>query len=110
MKDNADNRPTSRDALLPRPPAVFVDENTSANEDGAFKSFLRVQRYTDLLGCVLNVAGLIAAIAAGCALPLMNLVFGHMITTFTNKATGATSPADFDAQLNKFTYVTDEPD
>lgn len=82
-----------------------LEQRLSTREDGGFKSYLRVQRYTDPLGWVLNVVGLVAAVVAGCALPLMNLVFGSMVTNFTNQATGVTTSDSFNSQLNQFTYV-----
>ena len=33
----------------------------------------------------------------------MDLVFGEFVTTFTNFATGAASPADYRSEVNKYT-------
>lgn len=45
----------------------------------------------------------IAAIAAGTALPFLDLIFGKFVTTFNSFATGALSPADYMSQVEKYT-------
>ena len=47
----------------------------------------------------------VAAIAAGVLLPLMNLVFGKFVTSFTGFGTGAISAATYRADVNRFTSV-----
>ncbi|KAL3461207.1 ATP-binding cassette multidrug transport protein [Aspergillus heterothallicus] len=69
---------------------------------GGFKSYVRIFSYTDSLGWVLNVLALVGAIGAGSALPLMDLLFGKMLTTFNNLATGQSSPTEFRSDLNAF--------
>jgi ATP-binding cassette subfamily B (MDR/TAP) protein 1 len=51
----------------------------------------------------LNIIAFIAAIASGTLLPLMNLIFGKFITTFTGFATGSATPEQFRSDLNKYT-------
>jgi hypothetical protein len=51
------------------------------------------------------IVAFVAAIAAGTLLPIMNLIFGIFITTFTGFATGATTPAQYRSELNKYTSV-----
>ena len=48
-------------------------------------------------------SALLAAIAAGVLLPLMNLVFGKFITMFTRFALGTMTPEEFREEINKFT-------
>ena len=50
-----------------------------------------------------NVVAFIAAIAAGTLLPLMDLIFGKFVTTFTGFATGTITPAEYRSQVNKYT-------
>ncbi|RMZ70076.1 multidrug resistance 1 [Pyrenophora seminiperda CCB06] len=51
----------------------------------------------------LNIIAFIAAIAAGTLLPLMDLVFGKFVSTFTGFATGTTTPAQYRSEVNKYT-------
>ncbi|KAL6232421.1 hypothetical protein BDW75DRAFT_19907 [Aspergillus navahoensis] len=74
----------------------------SGAQSGGFKSYIRIFSYADSLGWLLNVFALIGAIGAGSALPLMDLLFGKMLTTFNDLATGQSSPAEFRSDLNGF--------
>jgi ATP-binding cassette subfamily B (MDR/TAP) protein 1 len=47
----------------------------------------------------------VAAIAAGTLLPLMNLVFGKFVSTIVGFATGSTTPAQYRAEVNRYTYA-----
>ncbi|KAL2826352.1 ATP-binding cassette multidrug transport protein [Aspergillus pseudoustus] len=71
-------------------------------QNGGFKSYVRIFSYTDSLGWVLNALALVGAIGAGSALPLMDLLFGKMITTFNDLAAGRSSPEQFRSDLNGF--------
>ncbi|KAF2108830.1 multidrug resistance protein 1 [Lophiotrema nucula] len=70
---------------------------------GGLGSYFRVFKYADRVGWTLNICAFIAAIASGTLLPLMNLVFGKFVTTFTDFATGAISPTDYRSEVNKYT-------
>ncbi|KAF1954349.1 multidrug resistance protein 1, partial [Byssothecium circinans] len=70
---------------------------------GGMSSYLRVFRYADRTSWTLNIIAFIAAIASGAILPLMNLVFGRFVTTFTRFATGAITPARYRSEINKYT-------
>lgn len=63
----------------------------------------RVFQYADRKSWALNIVAFVAAIAAGSLLPLMDLVFGKFVTTFTGFATGATTPAQYRSEVTKFT-------
>jgi ATP-binding cassette subfamily B (MDR/TAP) protein 1 len=65
----------------------------------------RIFTYADALSWTLNIVAFVAAIAAGVLLPLMNLVFGKFVTSFTGFGTGAISAATYRADVNKFTSV-----
>jgi ATP-binding cassette subfamily B (MDR/TAP) protein 1 len=79
-------------------------ENGDEDKKGAgLSSYWRVFAYTDTTGWILNSIALIAAIASGALLPLMNLVFGKTVTTFTDFGTGKLSPADFRSQTSSWT-------
>ncbi|KAE8137851.1 P-loop containing nucleoside triphosphate hydrolase protein [Aspergillus pseudotamarii] len=85
-------------------PKADTDESTSASvQAGGLRSYIRIFSYTDTVGCVLNVLALIGAIGAGSALPLMDVLFGKMITNFNNFTTGANSSDEFRSTMNKFT-------
>lgn len=60
-------------------------------------------KYADGLSWSLNSGAFLAAIAAGTLLPLMDLIFGKFVTTFTNFAIGTLDPAAFRSEINKFT-------
>ncbi|KAJ9646637.1 hypothetical protein H2199_002686 [Coniosporium tulheliwenetii] len=70
---------------------------------GGLKSYFRVFKYADGLSWTLNGGAFLAAIAAGTLLPLMDLIFGKFVTTFTNFAIGTLSPATFRSEINKYT-------
>lgn len=65
----------------------------------------RIFTYADRTSWFLNILAFITAIAAGTLLPLMNLLFGKFVTAFTNFAMGSYSPAQFRADVNKYTQV-----
>ncbi len=63
-------------------------------------------KYADKLSWSLNGVAFIAAIAAGTLLPLMDLIFGKFVTTFTNFGIGILSPEGYRAEVNKYTWVS----
>ncbi|KAH7071971.1 P-loop containing nucleoside triphosphate hydrolase protein, partial [Paraphoma chrysanthemicola] len=63
----------------------------------------RVFQYADGKSWALNVVAFIAAIAAGTVLPLMDLVFGKFVTSFTGFATGSITPAQYRSEVNRYT-------
>jgi ATP-binding cassette subfamily B (MDR/TAP) protein 1 len=79
-----------------------IDDNEGKVE-ADWSSYWRVFTYTDTTGWVLNVIALIAAIISGALLPLMNLIFGKTVTTFTDFGTGKISPAEFRSQSTSWT-------
>src|SRR5437868_6801604 len=85
----------------------IADDNTfGAVEDqneAVWPSYWRVFSYTDKTGWILNVIAFIAAIISGALLPLMNLMFGKAVSTFTEFGTGTISPAEFRSQSTNWT-------
>ncbi|KAL9093862.1 MAG: hypothetical protein Q9165_003785 [Trypethelium subeluteriae] len=74
------------------------------DEDKAgWSSYRRIFAYTDRTGWILNSIAFIAAICSGALLPLMDLVFGKTVTTFTDFGTGRISPAEFRSQSTSWT-------
>ncbi|KAF1945189.1 P-loop containing nucleoside triphosphate hydrolase protein [Clathrospora elynae] len=71
--------------------------------EGGMNGYFRVFKYADRKTWTLNIIAFVAAIAAGTLLPLMNLIFGKFVSTFTGFATGATTPAQFRSEVNKYT-------
>ncbi|KAL3441309.1 ATP-binding cassette multidrug transport protein [Aspergillus insuetus] len=101
--------PTTQDsALSPHPPTRETDDISKASDpenipqSGGFKSYLRIFSYADSFGWTLNALALVGAIGAGSALPLMDLLFGKMLTTFNDLATGQSSPEKFRDDLDGF--------
>ncbi|KAF2870539.1 P-loop containing nucleoside triphosphate hydrolase protein [Massariosphaeria phaeospora] len=85
-------------------PSDATRDNT-AKDDPAKPTggYFRIFSYADRLSWILYIVAIIAAIAAGTLLPLMNLVFGKFVTSFTGFAVGSLSPANFRSEVNKFT-------
>ncbi|KAF7553108.1 hypothetical protein G7Z17_g3861 [Cylindrodendrum hubeiense] len=80
-------------------------ENCRA-EDGpnpsGFKSYMRIFKFADRTSWILYSVAFAAAIAAGAALPLMDLVFGKFVMTFNNFAIGAVSPDDYMTEVSRY--------
>jgi len=53
----------------------------------------------------MNGVAVVAAVASGTMLPLMDIVFGQFVTVFNDFAIGALSPEDYRKEVNKATYV-----
>ncbi|CAO2653774.1 Nn.00g031850.m01.CDS01 [Neocucurbitaria sp. VM-36] len=81
--------------------AEKVDD--APNEAKTKGGYLRVFKYADGKSWTLNIVAFVAAIAAGTLLPLMDLIFGKFVTSFTGFATGALSPAQYRSEVNKYT-------
>lgn len=96
-KEHAPGRPESADG--------DADENKEEKKDagGGMGGYWRAFTYADRKSWMLNIVAILAAIAAGTLLPLMDLVFGKFVTTFTSYATGSITPAQYRSEINKFT-------
>ncbi|KAF2672559.1 multidrug resistance protein-like protein 1 [Microthyrium microscopicum] len=77
--------------------------NDKDKEQAGWASYWRIFKYTNRTGWILNFIALVAAIISGALLPLMNLVFGRTVTTFTDFGTGKLSPAEFRSQSTSWT-------
>ncbi|KAH7371427.1 P-loop containing nucleoside triphosphate hydrolase protein [Pyrenochaeta sp. MPI-SDFR-AT-0127] len=78
--------------------------DAASNEaKGGMGGYIRAFKYADRKSWTLNIVAFIAAIAAGTLLPLMDLIFGKFVTTFTGFATGVTTPAQYRSEVNKYT-------
>lgn len=71
-------------------------------ESSEFKSYIRVFKYADKTSRILYSVAFIAAIAAGVTLPLMDLVFGKFVTTFTDFAMGRMTPGHYMSQVSRY--------
>jgi ATP-binding cassette subfamily B (MDR/TAP) protein 1 len=106
---------TQNTAPLPPSPTRETDDISKPSDtendpqSGGFKSYLRIFSYADSFGWTLNALALVGAIGAGSALPLMDLLFGKMLTTFNDLATGQSSPEQFLDDLDGFVYVHSSP-
>ncbi|PKX96023.1 ABC transporter ATP-binding protein [Aspergillus novofumigatus IBT 16806] len=63
---------------------------------------MRIFSYADRTSWILYSAAIAAAVAAGTALPLMDLIFGKFVTTFNNFALGAVGPDDYMREVSKY--------
>jgi ATP-binding cassette subfamily B (MDR/TAP) protein 1 len=93
---------SGKDAVLDVPDSTTKDSNKDEKEAG-LTSYRRIFSYTDKTGWILNIVALIGAIISGALLPLMNLVFGKTVTTFTNFGTGKITADEFRSQSTKWT-------
>jgi ATP-binding cassette subfamily B (MDR/TAP) protein 1 len=103
--------PTTQDtAPLPPSPTRETDDISKASDpendpqSGGLKSYVRIFSYADSFGWTLNALALVGTIGAGSVLPLMDLLFGKMLTTFNDLATGQSSPEEFRDDLDGFVY------
>ncbi|KAI9654359.1 MAG: hypothetical protein M1821_006675 [Bathelium mastoideum] len=80
-----------------------TQEGDKDKDEAGWSSYRRIFAYTDRTGWILNFIAFIAAICSGALLPLMNLVFGKTITTFTDFGTGRISPDEFRSQTTSWT-------
>ncbi|KAM0332135.1 hypothetical protein ACHAQA_002407 [Verticillium albo-atrum] len=78
-------------------------------QNSAFKSFVRVFTYGQPIHYVLEVIGIIAAIGAGTAVAMVNVVLGQFMNILSDFTTGSTMPDDFMANVRKhalyFVYI-----
>ena len=82
-----------------------MNDKTLSKQNEHLTPRQRVFKYADRVSWTLNIIACIAAIAAGTLLPLMDLVFGKFVSTFTGFALGTISPAQYRSQVNKYTCV-----
>jgi ATP-binding cassette subfamily B (MDR/TAP) protein 1 len=78
-------------------------EGDHGKDEAGWSSYCRIFAYTNTTGWILNFIALVAAILSGALLPLMNLVFGKTVTTFTDFSTGKISPEEFRSQSTSWT-------
>ncbi|TVY41644.1 Sophorolipid transporter [Lachnellula subtilissima] len=83
-------------------PVVAKDEPKPKPSGHGFKSYIRIFSYADQASWILYFAAFAAAIAAGSATPLMNLIFGKFVTTFNNFALGLVAPDDYMREVSKY--------
>ncbi|KAF2193181.1 multidrug resistance protein-like protein 1 [Zopfia rhizophila CBS 207.26] len=81
----------------------YAASKPNQESHGGMGSYFRVFKYADRLSWLLMVPAFIAAIAAGTLLPLMDLIFGKFVTSFTGFATGAISSGKYRSEVNKYT-------
>ncbi|CAN9153860.1 unnamed protein product [Alternaria alternata] len=81
-----------------------TDKSDGAVEEpkGGMGGYVRIFKYADRTSWALNIIAFIAAIAAGTLLPLMDLVFGKFVSTFTGFATGSITPAQYRSEVDKY--------
>ncbi|KAF2996864.1 hypothetical protein E8E13_004472 [Curvularia kusanoi] len=100
-KEESESSPLGRHSEGERRTASNDEAQVEAK--GGMGPYFRVFMYADNTSWSLNVVAVIAAIAAGTLLPIMDLVFGKFVTAFNGFAVGTVSPADYRSQVNKYT-------
>ncbi|KAL8932767.1 MAG: hypothetical protein Q9216_006688 [Gyalolechia sp. 2 TL-2023] len=88
-------------------PVGEKDRTSTINDDEkensvGFENYLKVFRYADSRSKAMYSIAFLGAVASGAALPLMTIVFGSFTTRFGDFSTGASSPADFKKEVNRF--------
>ncbi|KAH1500889.1 hypothetical protein KXV73_002358, partial [Aspergillus fumigatus] len=78
------------------------DEVEEAPKPSGLRSYMRIFNYADRTSRILYAIAMVAAIAAGSALPLMDLVFGKFVTTFNKFALGTVGPDDYMREVSKY--------
>ncbi|KAM0240144.1 hypothetical protein ACHAP5_008064 [Fusarium lateritium] len=80
------------------------NDHKDGPKPSGFASYIRIFSYVDRIGWALYSTAFIAAIGAGVALPLMNLVFGKFVTTFNNFASGGMSSDDYMSEVSRYAF------
>ncbi|KAI9713349.1 MAG: hypothetical protein M1828_001442 [Chrysothrix sp. TS-e1954] len=80
-----------------------LSDGEPLSRPSGFKSYFRVFHHADRRATVLYLIALATAIAAGSALPLMNLVFGKFVTTFNDFALGTVTPVVYKREVLRYT-------
>lgn len=83
--------------------SVRDEKEAKKEKEAGWSSYRRIFSYTDNTGWILNFIALVSAVISGALLPLMNLVFGKAVTSFTHFGTGQISPAEFRSQITNRT-------
>lgn len=99
QSDEASNKSNSQDK------DSETGKEGKKSSEGGFKYFLRVFTYNDSKGWVMNTIAFICMIAAGTALPLMDLIFGKFVNVFTDFATGKLSPGGYRDEVAKYSLI-----
>ncbi|KIA75614.1 ABC transporter protein AtrC [Aspergillus ustus] len=85
------------------------EDNPPAKGPAGMGAYFRVWKYSTPKGHLLRACGLLAAIANGAAMPLMNIVFGTLIDNFNDWEAGHLSAGEFRSRASKnalwFTYL-----
>lgn len=95
--DNGKSQPTGMKSFM-------VGVSQAAATATAYRK-QRVFHYADTTTRLLYTVSFIAAIAAGTALPLMNIVFGRFVTTFNSFAVGDLEPSAYMCQVETLAYA-----
>ncbi|POR34332.1 Leptomycin B resistance protein pmd1 [Tolypocladium paradoxum] len=93
------------------PPAADGTAESTASEGvepdkdmaSSFKYFARVFTYNDATGWFMNGAAVVCMVAAGTALPLMDIVFGQFINVFNAFVRGELSPDGYVREVGRYT-------
>ncbi|KAL8393884.1 hypothetical protein RB595_003586 [Gaeumannomyces hyphopodioides] len=85
------------------------EEKKTGSHAGGFKSFVRIFTYARPVDYAILSVALAAALAAGTAVALLNLVLGQFVTILNSYAVGASTPerfrADAAAMCLRFVYL-----
>ncbi|KAJ6786948.1 hypothetical protein PWT90_04585 [Aphanocladium album] len=79
--------------------AQKLKDEKEKGSDGSFKYYLRVFKYNDTKGWIINAIACLCMIASGTALPLMDVVFGSYVNVFNDFVAGTLSPAGYRKQV-----------
>lgn len=85
---------------------VDVRESSTAypakeeQELSPWQAYFRLWSYANPLDLFLRFIGAAAALGASSVYPLMTLIFGSLVNSFSDRAVGLMSPADFRSKVD----------
>ncbi|ATY62376.1 multidrug resistance 1 [Cordyceps militaris] len=92
---------TASSPIASTTPATEAPSQTpdDKEKEGSFKFYLRVFKYNDTRGWIINAVSFLCMIASGTALPLMDVVFGSYVNVFNQFVAGTMSPTEYRKQV-----------
>ncbi|PNY26307.1 Leptomycin B resistance protein pmd1 [Tolypocladium capitatum] len=101
----AGNAPPAADGASVSVASEGLKPGTDKDEASSLRHFARIFTYNDAKGWLMNGVAFLCMVAAGTALPLMDIVFGQFVNVFNDFVAGKLSPDAYMSQVGHFTCV-----